>query len=275
MDITVIENVAVETSASLLFTNPGLFFSNLGTDIALWFEGVKKEFIINFIDKNRWKMMLTGLENTLLISLLACLIGVALGLILAAIRTGWDTNGKHMRKGLGRAVLGFADWICRVYITIIRGTPVVVQLLIMYFIILSSVDNGVLVATVSFGLNSAAYVAEIFRSGIMSIDKGQTEAGRSLGLNYFQTMLHIVVPQAIKNVLPTLANEFIVLLKETSVAGYVAVMDLTFAGNRIRGATYSAFMPLIVVALVYLVLVLFFTWLVGKLERRLRQSDNR
>ncbi len=147
--------------------------------------------------------------------------------------------------------------------------------MIMYFIIFASSDNGVMIAIIAFGLNSGAYVSEIFRGGILAVDKGQMEAGRSLGLNYLQTMLHVIAPQVLKNVLPTLANEFIVLIKETAVAGYVAVMDLTFAGNRIRGATYSAFMPLIAVALIYLVLVMFLTWLVGKLERRLRQGDNR
>ena len=158
---------------------------------------------------------------------------------------------------------------------IIRGTPVVVQLLLMYYVIFTFTSNGVLIASIAFGLNSGAYVSEIFRGGIMSIEKGQMEAGRSLGLNYLQTMWYIICPQVIKNVLPTLANEFIVLLKETSVAGYVAVKDLTFAGNRIRGVTFSPLMPLLAVAVVYLVLVMFFTKLVSILERRLRQSDIR
>ena len=145
----------------------------------------------------------------------------------------------------------------------------------MYYIIFASSNNGLMVASLAFGINSGAYVSEIIRSGILSVDKGQMEAGRSLGLTYLQTMLKIIAPQVLKNVLPTLANEFIALLKETSVAGYVAVADLTFAGNRIRGVTYSPFMPLIAVALIYLAVVMFFTWLVGKLERRLRQGDNR
>jgi len=152
---------------------------------------------------------------------------------------------------------------------------VVVQLLILYYIVFATSKNGIAVATFAFGLNSGAYVSEIVRGGILSIEKGQMEAGRSLGLNYVQTMWYIIAPQVFKNILPTLCNEFISLLKETSVAGYVAVADLTFAGNRIRGVTYSPFMPLIAVALIYLVLVTLLTWLVGKLERRLRQSDNR
>ena len=229
------------------------------TDLAAWFDGVKAEFILNFIDKSRWRMLLTGLGNTLLIAFLACLIGIALGVVVAILRTTWDNAGATMRKGP----------------TIIRGTPMVIQLLIMYYIIFATSDNGVMVATLAFGINSGAYVSEIFRSGIMSIDKGQMEAGRSLGLNYLKTMWFVIAPQVLKNVLPTLANEFITLLKETSVAGYVAVSDLTFAGNRIRGVTYSPFMPLIAVAIIYLILVMFLTRMVGKLERRLRQGDNR
>lgn len=155
----------------------------------------------------------------------------------------------------------------------IRGTPVVVQLMIMYYIILASSNNKLLVGMIAFGVNSGAYVAEIVRSGIMSIDPGQFEAGRSLGFNYVQTMRYIIIPQALKNVLPALANEFIVLLKETSVAGYIAMQDLTKGGDIIRGVTYSPFMPLIGVALIYLVMVMFFTFLVNKLERRLRNSE--
>ena len=244
-------------------------------DLQSWFDGVKAEFILNFIDKNRWRLLMTGLGNTLLISLIACLLGVVIGILIAVVRTTHDNNGPKMHPGFGRFMLNFFNRICIIYTTVIRGTPVVIQLLIMYYVILASSDNGLMVAALSFGLNSGAYVSEIIRSGIMSIEKGQMEAGRSLGLNYLQTMWYIIAPQVLKNVLPTLANEFIVLLKETSVAGYVAVVDLTFAGNRIRGVTFSAFMPLIAVAVIYLVLVMFFTSLVGKLERRLRQSDNR
>ena len=242
--------------------------------LSAWFEGVKAEFILNFVEKNRWKMLVTGLENTLIITFFALLIGMAIGVVMTVVRTTRDQT-RQGKRGVGSALLAVADAICRIYTTVIRGTPVVVQLMIMYFIIFASSDNGVMIAIVAFGLNSGAYVSEIFRGGILAVDKGQMEAGRSLGLNYLQTMLHVIAPQVLKNVLPTLANEFIVLIKETSVAGYVAVMDLTFAGNRIRGATYSAFMPLIAVALIYLVLVMFLTWLVGKLERRLRQGDNR
>ena len=175
---------------------------------------------------------------------------------------------------LGRRLFGVANGFCLLYLTVLRGTPVVVQLMIIYFVIFASSDNGTLVAALAFGLNSGAYVAEIVRGGIMSIDNGQFEAGRSLGFNYVQTMRFIVIPQVIKNVLPSLANEFIALLKETSVAGYVAVADLTKGADIIRSRTYSPFMPLIAIALIYLALVMFFTKLVGILERRLRNSDH-
>ncbi len=245
------------------------------TNIAAWFDGVKAEFILNFVDKNRWKLLLNGLGNTLLISLLACLIGIVLGVLIAIVRTSWDNTGRDRPKGFARGVMAVLNRICVLYTTVIRGTPVVIQLLIMYYVIFASSSNGLMVATIAFGLNSGAYVSEIVRGGILSVEKGQMEAGRSLGLNYVQTMWFVIAPQVLKTVLPTLANEFISLLKETSVAGYVAVADLTFAGNRIRGVTYSAFMPLIAVAMIYLLLVVFLTHLVGKLERRLRQGDNR
>ncbi len=242
--------------------------------LALWFDGVKAEFILNFIARDRWKMLLQGLGNTLLMTAGALAIGIVIGIVVAVIRSVWEQNGSKMH-GAPKFILRILDKVCLVYTTVIRGTPMVVQLLILYYIVFASSSNGLLVATFSFGLNSGAYVAEIFRSGILSIDKGQMEAGRSIGLNYVQTMWFIIAPQVLKNVLPTLANEFITLLKETSIAGYVAVQDLTFAGNRIRGVTYSAFMPLIAVALIYLVLVTGLTWLVGKFERRLRQGDIR
>lgn len=251
------------------------WFTGLWSGIPAWFDQVKAEFVLNFISRDRWKLLVSGLGNTLLMTALALCIGIVIGVLVAVVRSVWETNAKNMRRGPGKFILSIVNKICVVYTTVIRGTPMVVQLLILYYIVFASSSNGLMVATLSFGLNSGAYVAEIFRSGIMSIDKGQMEAGRSLGLNYVQTMWYIIAPQVLKNVLPTLANEFIVLLKETSVAGYVAVADLTFAGNRIRGVTYSAFMPLIAVALIYLVLVTGLTWLVGKLERRLRQGDIR
>ncbi len=234
------------------------------------------EFKLNFIEGDRWEWLLDGFKNTILITLFSCLLGIALGVVVAIVRSTYDKTGADMKKrgGFGYRLFAFFNVICNIYLTIIRGTPVVVQLLIMYFVIFASSTNGTAVAIVAFGINSGAYVAEIFRSGIMSVDKGQFEAGRSLGLNYIQTMIHIIIPQMFKIVLPTLCNEFIVLLKETSVAGYVGIVDLTKAGDLIRGRTFSAFMPLIAVALIYLVVVMIFTSLVGKLERRLRNSDH-
>ena len=228
-------------------------------------QELKSSFISNFIDDNRWRYITDGLKITLLVTVFAVLIGVVLGFLIAIVRTTHDKTGK----------LKILNAICKVYLTVIRGTPVVVQLMIIYFIIFGSVDiSKVVVAIVAFGINSGAYVAEIFRSGIMSIDNGQFEAGRSLGFNYAQTMMYIVMPQAFKNVLPTLCNEFISLLKETSVSCYIALQDLTKGGDIIRSRTYDAFMPLIAVALIYLAMVMIFTKLVSLLERRLRNSDH-
>ena len=233
---------------------------------------LKERFIFNFIESDRWKYLLDGLGITLKITFFSLVIGVIIGIIIAIIRSTYDKNGKEMR-GFGKIILTVLDLICRVYLTVIRGTPVVVQLMIMYYVILVSSTNQVMVATIAFGMNSGAYVAEIFRSGIMAIDNGQFEAGRSLGFNFVQTMRYIIIPQAFKNVLPALANEFIVLLKETSVSGYIALQDLTKGGDIIRSRTYDAFMPLIGVAIIYLAMVMFFTYLVGILERRLRNSE--
>ena len=240
-----------------------------------WFDGLKADFINNFITDNRWSNLATGLKNTIIITVCAALIGVVLGIIVAAVRTTYDKNKESMARNgkLGYAIMTFFNWVCKVYLSIFRGTPIVVQLMIMYFIVLTSIKNGVTVAIIAFGINSGAYVAEIFRGGIMAIDHGQFEAGRSLGFNYIQTMIFIVLPQVIKNILPTLLNEFIALLKETSVAGYVGITDLTRGGYIIRGVTFSAFMPLIAIALIYLIIVLFLTRMVGILERRLRKSE--
>ena len=242
--------------------------------MANWFAKLQSDFVLNFVDDNRWKYLTSGLANTLKITFFAVLIGIALGVVIAIVRSTWDKNQETMRPGLPKFLLRLGNAICQIYLTVIRGTPVLVQLMIIYYIIFASSNNGVLIATLAFGINSGAYVAEIIRGGIMSTDNSQFEAGRSLGFNYVQTMWFIVIPQALKSVLPALANEFIVLLKETSVAGYVAIRDLTKGGDIIRGVTYSPFLPLIAVALIYLVMVMFFTWLVGRLERRLRSSDH-
>lgn len=229
----------------------------------MW-ESLKSRFILNFVTDDQWKYIAEGLGVTLKVTLFAGLMGILIGFLVGAIRSTYDKTGR----------LKVLNALCNLYLTVIRGTPVVVQLLIIYFVIFGSVKiDKTLVAILAFGINSGAYVAEIFRSGIMSIDQGQFEAGRSLGFNYLQTMWYIVMPQAFKNVLPALCNEFIALLKETSVAGYIALQDLTKGGDIIRSRTYDAFMPLIAVALIYLVLVMIFTKMVQILERRLRKSE--
>lgn len=237
-----------------------------------WFADFKADFILNFVTDNRWKFITSGLKNTLIITFFAVLIGVALGVVVAVVRAGYEKNRDDM-QGFSKFMLSFLNAVCKVYLTVIRGTPVVVQLMIMYYIIFATSRNSLVVAILAFGINSGAYVAEIVRSGIMSIDAGQLEAGRSLGFDYKSTMWYVIIPQAFKNILPALANEFIVLLKETSVAGYVTIRDLTMGGNIIRSTTYSPFLPLIAVAVIYLVMVMFFTKLVGILERRLRKSE--
>ena len=216
-----------------------------------------------FIYKDRYLLFIEGIQNTLLIALVAVFIGIAIGMLIAVIRVYHQQTGKFK----------FASAVCGLYLTVIRGTPMVVQLLIMYFVIFASARNGVPVAMLAFGINSGAYVAEIFRAGIQAVDKGQTEAGRSLGLSSAQTMRHIVLPQAIKNVLPALGNEFIVLFKETAIVGYIAIVDLTRAADIIRGQSYEAFIPLFTAAAMYLIIVIILTQLLKVFERRLAKSD--
>lgn len=229
-----------------------------------WFSSFSEQLYLNFIAENRWKYLLDGLGTTIMITFFALIIGVVFGFLISLVRVTHDRTGK----------LGALNAVCKLYLTVIRGTPVMVQLLIIYFVVFGSVSiPKVLVAVMAFGLNSAAYVAEIFRGGIMSIDSGQMEAGRSLGMNYSQVMWKIIMPQAVKTVLPALGNEFIVLLKETSISGYIALQDLTKGGDIIRSQTYNAFMPLIAVALIYLTIVLFLQAGVNRLERRFSRSD--
>lgn len=241
-------------------------------DLPEWLEELCYLIYKCFIYDDRYKMFIEGWKNTLTITAMALLLGIVLGVVVALVRATWDKNGKQMH-GISKFFLGIANSICQVYLTVIRGTPVVVQLLIWWLVVFATSRDGISVAAFAFGINSGAYVAEIFRSGIMSVDAGQMEAGRSLGFSYVATMRHIVLPQAFKAVLPALANEFIVLLKETAVAGYVAVMDLTYAGNTVGGVSFEYLFPLLLTALIYLVMVMFFTFLVNKLERRLRNSE--
>ena len=238
-----------------------------------WFFELKDTFIRNFIHEDRWMFLVKGLGVTLEVTFFALLIGVIIGVLCATIRSSYDQNKETMEKGFGSGLFRLLNGLVTFYITVIRGTPVVLQLLLGYFVIFVSSTNMVLVASLVFGINSGAYITEIIRSGIMSVDGGQFEAGRSLGLNYVETMQLIIIPQAFKTVLPTLANEFIALLKETAVCGYIGLVDLTKAGDIIRGRTFSAFMPLIAVALIYLALVMMFGWLTGLLEKKLRTSE--
>ncbi len=228
----------------------------------------KRDFNRNFIEAGRWKTIINGLWSTIKLTVFALILGIIIGFLVAFIRA---TYLKQTKRGLGLKII---NAICQVYLTVIRGTPVVVQIMIIYFVIFMPLGiDKFLAAVVCFGLNSGAYVAEIVRGGIMSIDNGQTEAGRSLGFGYMQTMFYIVLPQAFKTVLPALANEFVVLLKETSIAFYIGLGDLMYSINAIRAATYTAFMPLIAAALIYLVMVLTLQHLVTLLERRLRNSE--
>ena len=237
-----------------------------------WLEDIFFNVYKCFIYDERYVYYIRGLGNTLLLTLLALLMGIVLGVIVAMVRSTWDKNGNAL-QGAAKLLLSIANRICNIYLTVIRGTPVLVQLMIWYFVVFASSRNGVMVAAFAFGINSGAYVAEIFRGGIMAVDAGQMEAGRSLGFGYVATMRHIILPQAFKAVLPALANEFIVLLKETSVAAFVGVADLTYAGNVVGGVSYEYLFPLLLTAIIYLVMVMFFTYLVNKLERRLRNSE--
>ena len=233
---------------------------SIGQFFARWLAQLET----TFVEKQRYLLLVDGLKNTLIITAGALVIGVVIGSLVAMIKyCGQDSR-----------LLRPLCWLCNVYTTVIRGVPVVVQLLIFYFLILKSSD-GLVVGIVTFGINSGAYVAELVRSGIAAVDPGQMEAGRSLGLSRLQSAWHIVLPQAMKNILPAIGNEMIALLKETAAAGYVAVQDLTRAGNLIRNNTYDSFNPLMLVAVVYLVLVIGMTQLLGLLERRLRRSDKR
>ncbi len=255
--------------------NGEIILNNFPVSLQDTFADLAKQYKINFIDYPGWSYIKQGVINTLIITVFAALLGVTIGILVAAVRTTYDKNSESMkaRSSVGYYILKLINAICKVYLTVIRGTPVVVQLLIMYLVIFASSKNDILVAVLAFGINSGAYVAEILRGGIMSIDHGQFEAGRSLGFNYVQTMMYIVIPQVIKNVLPSLLNETIALLKETSVAGYVGIMDLTKAGDIIRGRTFSTMLPLLAVAGIYLVIVLIMTYLVSIVERRLRKSE--
>ena len=228
-------------------------------------ENLHHQFNRYFVDNGATEWWLTGLKTTLLVTVIALCIGVVLGLLIVLIRSTHEQTGK----------LKLLNIVARVYLTIIRGTPSMIQILFFYSVIFATVNlNNIVIGGIAFGINSGAYVAEIFRSGIMSVDKGQTEAGRSLGLNSAQTMRLIIIPQAFKNVLPALINEMIVLLKETAIIGYIGTIDITKAATLVQSRTYDALVPLLSAAIFYLILVMILTYFMGKLERRLRKSDH-
>lgn len=228
-------------------------------------ENLQHQFNRYFVDNGATEWWLTGLKTTLLVTVIALCIGVVLGLLIALIRSTHEQTGK----------LKLLNIVARVYLTIIRGTPSMIQILFFYSVIFATISlNNIVIGGIAFGINSGAYVAEIFRSGIMSVDKGQTEAGRSLGLNSAQTMRLIIIPQAFKNVLPALINEMIVLLKETAIIGYIGTIDITKAATLVQSRTYDALVPLLSAAIFYLILVMILTYFMGKLERRLRKSDH-
>ena len=241
-----------------------------GEPLTFWQEFYVK-FYQAFIEAERWKQYLSGVGTTLYVTALALLLGIVLGVVVAIVRTAHD----QQRPGKKNFILGIVNAICQLYITVIRGTPMMVQLLIMSFVIFSSSRDFTMVGTLTLGINSGAYVAEIIRGGLMSLDPGQMEAGRSLGLNYVDTMRFIVIPQAFKAILPSLGNEFIILLKDTSLITVIGGKELVYAAQGIYGRTYEQMFPLIGIACIYLLLVVLFSWLLGILERRLRQSDRR
>ena len=256
--------------------NPSLWFEQTGErllngETLNFWESSAYDFYQSFIEGDRWKLYIQGLGTTLLITVLALILGIVLGVVVAVVRSLHD----QQRLGHRNPVLGVVNAVCQIYTTVIRGTPMMVQLLIMGFVIFKSSRNITMVAALSFGINSGAYAAEIIRGGLMSVDPGQMEAGRSLGLNYIQTMRFIIIPQAIKSILPALGNEFIPLLKETSIVTVIGGRDITKVAMLIQGKTYGGFMSLFGVALVYLAMVMLFSWLLGKLERRMRKSDRR
>ncbi len=235
-----------------------------------WMSVVQK-FNTAFIVGDRWKLYLKGVGATLELTVVALILGIVLGLLVAVIRTAHD----QQRLGNHNPVLGILNVVCKVYTTVIRGTPMLVQLFIWSFVIFKTSRNKFLVGILGLGINSGAYVAEIIRGGLMSVDAGQSEAGRSLGLNYLDTMRYIVIPQAFKNTLPALGNEFITLLKDTSLVSAIGGAELVYYAKAVGAKTYDVTYPYLGMAVIYLVIVMILTWMQGKLERRLRESDRR
>ena len=238
-----------------------------------WIAKGANDFVTCFITKDRWKYIVKGLGNTLQIALAAVLLGILIGTIVAIIRSTHDKTHETMRPGPGRTLLNIANWLCKVYLTVIRGTPAMIQILIMFFVVFSTARNGTPVAMLTFGINSGAYVAEIIRGGIMAVDEGQNEAGRSLGLNFAQTMLYIIIPQALKNVLPALANELVTMVKESSICSVLGMAEMMFAAKTIAGSTGISLAPYTLAALVYFCINYPASKGIEAIERRMRRGD--
>ena len=244
--------------------------SKSGTTLNFW-ENFFVKFYQAFLQADRWQLYLKGVGTTLVVTALALALGVVLGSVVALVRVAHDQQRPHRRN----PVLGFFNAICKVYTTVIRGTPMMVQLLIMSMVVFQSSRNFTAVGALTLGINSGAYVSEIIRGGLMAVDPGQMEAGRSLGLNYMTTMFEIIIPQAIRSILPALGNEFIMLLKDSSLITVIGGKELLYAAQGIMNRTYEPMFPLLGVAATYLVLVMLFSALLAKFERRLAQSDRR
>ena len=241
---------------------------------SVW-QDIYGKFYLAWFESDRWMTYFQGLATTLQVTVMALAIGVVLGVLVAVIRTAHDQQRPGQGSLPARILLKVVNFICKIYVTIIRGTPMMVQLMIMGMIIFKNSREFTMVGALALGINSGAYVAEIIRGGLMSLDAGQSEAGRSLGLGYLDTMRFIVIPQAFKAILPSLGNEFIVLLKDTSLISVIAGKEIVYFAKAITTKTYEPMFPLLITAVMYLILVMIFSWLQGKLERRLRQSDRR
>ena len=237
-----------------------------------WYTKVKAEFILNFVEDNRWKYLVTGLGNTLKITLAAVLLGIVIGTLVAIVRSTWDQNAERMRPGAGKSLLHIGDMICKIYLTVIRGTPVVVQLMIMFYIIFATSRNGVGVAMLAFGVNSGAYVAELIRGGINSVDRGQMEAARSLGMPYWRAMQRVVLPQAIRTMIPSIINQFIITLKDTSILSVIGFPELVNTAKNVVANTFMSFQTWAIVAVMYLIVITALSRFAKMLERRMNRG---
>ena len=237
--------------------------------MAEWFASVKAEFELNFIKADRWEYLVTGLGNTLLLTLVALIVGVLIGIVVAAVRSTYDKTAETARPSFGRRVFGFFNGLCKVYLTVVRGTPVVVQVMIFFYVIFATAKDGTMVAALAFGINSGAYMAEIVRGGILSIDKGQFEAAHSIGMSHTQTMRSIILPQVIRNILPATGNEFVINIKDTSVLNVISVSELFFQSKTIAANNYRYFEVFFVTCVLYFIMTFTITRILRLIERKM------